>query len=209
MFWGIDRTTPCPSFAKEGNRTRDFRLTQYPSNQYRDKTCNNSSDWSPDGRWLLFTSQSTKTARYIWVLPMEGENKPIAIAQTAADESGARFSPDGHWIAYQSNESGRNEIYVQPFPGPGARSQISTGGGNSIQWRRHGKEVFYQAPNNRLMRASVSLNGPRVEPGVPVTLFTLTAGASYAASPDEQRFLVNEITRDASPITILMNWRPR
>jgi len=169
----------------------------------------NVSDWSSDGRWILFAAQSIKTARDLWALAMDGEKKLVAIAQTAAEEANGRFSPDGRWIAYQSNESGSNEIYIQPFPGPGARSQISTGGGTSPQWRRDGKELFYLGPDSRLMTVSVALNGPHVELGVPAPLFSLAPGAAYTASADGQRFLINEITKEASPITILLNWRAR
>lgn len=168
----------------------------------------NASDWSSDGRWFSFAIQSPKTARDLWVLPLDGEKKPIAIAQTASEEGDGRFSPDGRWIAYQSNESGRFEIYIQSFPGPGGRSQISTGGGTSPQWRRDGKELFYLGLDNGLMTVSVALNGPKVEPGAPVALFSLPPGAAYTASPDGQRFLLNEITKEASPVTILLNWRP-
>ncbi|HET9362004.1 MAG TPA: protein kinase [Vicinamibacterales bacterium] len=165
-------------------------------------------DWSSDGRWILFATQSPKTAHDLWVLPMEGEKKPIAVAQTASEERNARFSPDGRWIAYESNESGRNEIYVQPFPGPGGRSPISTRGGASPQWQRDGKGLFYVDQGTRVMSVPVAANGPRVEPGTPVALFTLSQGATYEAAPDGQRFLINEITKDPSPITILLNWKP-
>jgi serine/threonine protein kinase len=168
----------------------------------------NVYDWSSDGRWLVFATNNQNTARDLWALPLTGERKPIAIAITPSEERNARFSPDGRWIVYESNESGRFEIYIQPFPGPGGRSQISTGGGTRPQWRRDGKELFYLGLDNRLMAASPGLNGPRVEPGVSVAIFSLSPGAEYAASPDGQRFLINEITKNASPITVLLNWRP-
>jgi eukaryotic-like serine/threonine-protein kinase len=169
----------------------------------------NAYDWSSDGRWIVFATQSPKTARDLWALPMEGEQKPIVVAQTAAEEAYARFSPDGRWIAYQSNESGRNEVYVQPFPGQGGRAQISTGGGAFPQWQRDGKALFYLDSGNRVMSVPVTPNGPRVEPGTPVALFSVSPGATYEASPDGQRFLIYEITKEASPITILLNWKPR
>jgi Tol biopolymer transport system component len=169
----------------------------------------NAYDWSSDGRWIVFATQSPNTARDLWVLPMEGEKKPVAVAQTPSEEAEARFSPDGRWIAYQSNESGRNEVYVQPFPGPGGRSQISTGGGTFPKWQRDGKGLFYLDSGTRVMSVPVAPNGPRVEPGIPVALFSVSPGATYEASPDGQRFLINEITREPSPITILLNWRPR
>ena len=168
----------------------------------------NASDWSSDGRWIVFDSQSQTTARDLWALPMSEEKRPIALAQTAADESDALFSPDGRWIAYESNESGRREIYVQPFPGPGIRSQVSTGGGTIARWQRDGKGLFYVDQGNRLMAVPVATNGPRVEPGTPNELFSLSPRTFYESSTDGQRFLLNEITKAPSPITIILNWKP-
>jgi Tol biopolymer transport system component len=171
----------------------------------------NLYDWSRDGRWIVFATQSPKTARDLWALAMDREKheKPIAVAQTMSEEREARFSPDGRWIAYQSNESGQFEIYVQPFPGPGGKSQISTGGGTSPKWHRDGRSLFYLDQANRVMTVSVTPNGARVEPGAPVALFPLPQGTAFEVSADGQRFLINDITKEPSPITILLNWKPR
>jgi hypothetical protein len=130
------------------------------------------------------------------------------IARTAFEEAYARVSPDGRWIAYHSNESGRNEVYVQAFPQPGGRTQISTGGGCCPQWQRDGKALFYRDAGKRVMSVPVALTASSVEPGIPVALFALSLGAAYHVSPDGQRFLIDEITKEASPITILLNWKP-
>ena len=127
------------------------------------------------------------------------------MAQTGRNEQAGRFSPDGRWIAYQSDESGRNEIYVQPFPGPGARSQISTDGGTNPHWRGDGRELFFVGVEERLMASSVNISGSIIEAGAPVTLFSKPEGP-YTASTDGQRFLVAATSEDASPITILLNW---
>jgi Tol biopolymer transport system component len=176
---------------------------------YESAESKNPLDWSPDGRWLLFAVQNPKTARDLWVLPMTGEGKPTAIAQSPYEETNARFSPDGRWVAYQSNESGRFEIYIQPFPGPAAKSQVSTAGGTFPQWRHDGKELFYLGLDNRVISQSVSLNGSRIEPGQALPLFSITPGAFFTTSADGQRFLINEITKPPAPITILLNWMPR
>jgi eukaryotic-like serine/threonine-protein kinase len=89
----------------------------------------NLHDWSPDGRFILYTSQTPTAGRDLWALPLSGDKKPLAVTQTAFNEDSGRFSPDGRWVAYASNESGRYEIYVQPFPGPGGKLQVSTRGG--------------------------------------------------------------------------------
>jgi Tol biopolymer transport system component len=167
----------------------------------------NPRDWSPDGRFILHTVQSLKTGLDLWLLPLSGDRKPVTIAQTAFSEGNGRFSPDGRWIAYFSNETGRNEIYLQPFPGPGRKVQVSTAGGTSQEWRRDGRELFYLA-NDRLMAAPLTFNGSKVDVGTPVALFPVPAGTPYTAAPDGQRFLVAQQTKEASPITILLNWKP-
>ena len=169
----------------------------------------NAYDWSSDGKWIVFAVQNPTTARDLWALPMAGEKKPIAVANSAANETLARFSPDGRWVVYRSNESGRDEVYVQPFPGPGPRTQISTGGGTFPTWPRKGKSLFYLDSSNRVMSVDVVPKGGSLEPGNPVPLFTVSVGATYEPAPDGQRFLINEITRPPSPITILLNWKPR
>ena len=173
----------------------------------------NIYDWSLDGRFILYGAQNSKTGRDIWALPLFGDRKPLAVAQTAFDEAEGRFSPDGRWVAYGLNETGRNEIHIQPFPGPGGKLQISTGGGNFPQWRRDGREIFYVGPDSRLMTVPVMLpvNGSTVEAGTPVALFAMRPGSEFAATPDGQRFLINTLLEDAAtpPITVILNWKPR
>jgi Tol biopolymer transport system component len=171
----------------------------------------NLYDWSLDGRFILYGSQSPKTGEDLWALPLAGDRKPMPVAQTAFQEVDGRFSPDGRWIAYMLNESGRTEIHVQPFPGPGGRLQISTSGGRLPQWRRDGREIFYLGPDNRLMAVPVVLaaNGSTIEAGTPVALFGTRPGSEVAASPDGQRFLINTTPDDATPpITVILNWKP-
>ncbi len=109
------------------------------------------SSWSPDGNLLAFSESHPSSGWDIWVVPIEGERKPQAFLQTQFDEAAAVFSPDGRWLAYQSNESGKLEIYVQSFPGPGGKWQISTEGGREPVWARNGRELFYR--NNHGMMA--------------------------------------------------------
>jgi Tol biopolymer transport system component len=163
-------------------------------------------DWSPDGRFILYVSRSATAGGDLWALPLAGDRKPVPVAHTPFEEWGGHFSPDGHWIAYQSNASGQDEIYVQPFPGPGGRVQISTAGGTSPVWPRDGRELFFLA-NGRVMAAPVTGNGARV--GTPVPLFTAPpASSTFDVTADGQRFLFNIVVKEASPITILMNWKP-
>lgn len=162
------------------------------------------TDWSSDGRFLLYRSLSPTTGYDIWALPMFGDRKPFPVVQTSFEERDAQFSSDGKWIAYQSNESGRVEIYVQPFPGPGTKTQISTMGGAQVRWRRDGKELFYVALDGRLMVVPIEFppNSQAVEADRPVALFATRIGGAvqgfdkqeYIVSHDGQRFLMNTIT---------------
>jgi serine/threonine protein kinase len=181
----------------------------------------NATDWSSDGHLLLYHSQDPKMGWDIWALPLGANGKPgqpFPVVQTNLNELEAQFAPDGKWIAYQSNETGRFEIYVQPFPGPGGRSApISINGGSQVRWRRDGKEVFYMALDGKLMAAPIRLasNAQTLEAGSPVPLFaprsTSTVRPQYIVSPDGQRFLINTVTEDAStaPITVIQNWKPK
>src|SRR5262249_12502940 len=131
------------------------------------------SDWSPDGRFLLFRVNEPQAAFDLWVLPVSGEKKPFAFLKTAFDERDGQFSPDGKWIAYQSNESGRFEIYVQPFTGPGGKFQISSNGGAQARWNKNGKEIFYVSLDSKMMAVPVKLSpdGQWLETGTPAALF--------------------------------------
>jgi len=172
------------------------------------------SDWSRDGQYIAFTSYSPKTRLDLWVLPMIGDRKPISFLQTSFNEDGARFSPDSHFIAYESDDSGSYEVYVQPFPASGAKWQISSGGGMQPRWRHDGKELFYLAPNKKLMAVDVNLGNGTLEAGVPKVLFqTRVIGYpgprnSYECSADGQRFLMNSLQSDAGliPVTVMVNW---
>ncbi len=108
------------------------------------------NSWSPDGQMLAFQASGG-----IWVFPLEGERKPRPFLQTPFYDGGARFSPDGRWLAYVSDESGRFEIYVQPFPGPGGKWQISNGGGIEPVWAKNGRELFYRN-GDRMMDVEIT-----------------------------------------------------
>ncbi len=171
-------------------------------------------DWSPDGKWILYAQTGQKTALDLWLLPLEGDRTPIPYLQTPFNETARNgaFSPDGRWIAYQSDESGQNQVYVQTIPASGAKYQISTAGGTQPTWRRDGKELFYVSTDQKLMAVSIAL-GARVEPGTPQALFPVSQVGpvtGYAPSRDGQRFLVNVPAGAegvaAPPITVVLNW---
>jgi Tol biopolymer transport system component len=182
------------------------------------------TDWSRDGRFLIFASANPVNT---WVLPLDGDRKPFPFARTSYVEVGARLSPDGHWIAYRSNESGRDEIYVKAFiPKPDAGSSAAAGkwmisrngGAGMVHWRRDGKELYYLASDERVMAVEVSAS-PVFHAGLPTPLFTVppeflrvsfTPGAFADVTPDGKRFLfampVEQDTREE--FTVILNWRP-
>ncbi|MBI4468216.1 MAG: serine/threonine-protein kinase [Acidobacteria bacterium] len=180
--------------------------------------------WSPDGRFLLYHVADDKTISWdLWILPLseEGESKiypsrrkePYPFLQTEFRELHGQFSPDGRWIAYQSNESGTGEIYVASFPGAGNKRQISTSGGLFAKWRGDGKEIFYLSPDNHLMAVEVSGAEKTFKVGSARRLFELRwvehgRGPVYDVTSDGQRFLVNTVVeqRAPSPITLVTNW---
>jgi eukaryotic-like serine/threonine-protein kinase len=177
-------------------------------------------DCSSDGRFLLFSVQSPQTQSDLWVLPLGG-GTPSQLIHSDADEVQAQFSPDGHWFAYVSNETGRYEVYVQPFPGLGAKRRISTGGGVFPRWRRDGRELFFATLDNRMMAVPVSFPTGTLALGPVEELFRsrMALGANsgfggygsrapYAVSPDG-RFLLDVISDDASQssITVMQNWQ--
>lgn len=174
------------------------------------------TDWSPDGRFLLYQWLQPKTDWDLWLLPVSGNSKPVPLLQTPAAEKNGAFSPDGRWIAYDSGESGRSEVYVQPFqdgtPPAGGKWQFSSAGGSNPKWRRDGRELFYLAPGQTVMAVSVQ-SGATIQPGAPRPLFS-TRGADprtgFAVTPDGERFLIPTPGSGQGevppPATVVINW---
>ena len=168
--------------------------------------------WSPDGKLLAFSEVHPSTNGDIWMLPLEGEGKPEPFLQTPSSETGPVFSPDGQWLAYRSNESGRQEIYVQPFPETGAKWQISTEGGEEAVWAPSGKELFYRS-GDRMMAVEITTE-PTFTNGTPQLLFDgeyLRYGprAVYDVTPDGQRFLMIKESEEETTVThlnVALNW---
>lgn len=184
-----------------------------------------ATDWSADGQFISYLSLNPETEMDIWILPMLGERKPWLFLRTKADERQAQFSPDGHWVAYMSDESGQREIYIRPFAAPksadqpvnsaGGQWQVSTSGGIYPRWRRDGKELYYIGPHGEMMSVPITATGTTLEPGAPVALFPTRIlgggvdnqqGRQYDISRDG-RFLINTVLDDtSSPITLIQNW---
>jgi len=167
-------------------------------------------DWSADGKLLLFNVGT----RAIFALPLSGDRKPYPVLKASFAQSQGRLSPDGHWIAYVSAESGRQEVFVQNFPPAGGKWQISTGGGSEPSWRRDGKELYFMN-DTKLEAVDVKEAGSSLEAGIPKELFDapVDAGAArrnhYVATADGQRFLFVTATKstDAAPFIVVQNWQ--
>ena len=171
-----------------------------------------SPSWSPDGQALAYTDNDPATGTDIWVLRLS-DRKAQPFLRTPANESSPQFSPDGHWLAYVSDESGRYETYVQPYPGPGGKYQISTEGGTEPVWNHNGRELFYR--NSGKMVAVDITTQPGFTAGKPSMLFEgssylslIGTTPSYDVSPDGQRFLMLKADEQAAAtqINVVLNW---
>jgi serine/threonine protein kinase len=173
-----------------------------------------AADWSADGQFIVYWVTDPKTKVDLWVLPLFGDQKPYPFLQTEANERNARFSPDGRWLAYISDESGINQLYVQGFPASGGKWQVSTTGVYYLEWRRDGKELFYVSTDMKMMAVDVKGEGPTFEVGAPKVLFDLrvpsfnSPQAQFAVTADGQKFLIaNTFGENSSvPITVVLNW---
>ena len=168
-------------------------------------------DWSADGRYISYDQfDVSKGLESNWVLPLAGEKKPFQPAPVSADQYDGDFSPDGHWLAYFSYESGQPEVYVVPFPGPGGKYQISHGGGWALRWDKRG-DLFYLSTGNQLMKAELTLSAQSIQvkslaPLFPINLLDVTAPL-FDVSSDGQRILAIAPARpESSSIGLLLNW---
>ena len=166
-------------------------------------------DWSRDGRYIILSVISPKTKTEIWAMPNLGDRKPFPYLQTEFNESLARLSPNEKWLAYTSDESKRNEIYVQTFPTPGGKWQVSTNGGDHSVWSRDGKELYFIGADGRMMAAEVA-SGAKFQAGVPKPLFDshFPGGlAWYDVSKDGHFLIPVQVEQSANaPMTVVLNW---
>jgi Tol biopolymer transport system component len=174
--------------------------------------------WSADGKFLVY-DLGGKIARRneVWLLPLSGDRTPFPYLQTPFMTLQGQVSPDGRWLAYTSNESGRNEVYVRPFPSGDAKTQISIEGGLEPVWRSDGRELFYLAANRDLMAVPLK-TGSSIETGTATRLFATGMSSAtvlmtvtrnqYDVSADGQRFLINQQTAAGPglPLNVVVNW---
>jgi len=176
-------------------------------------TANVPTDFSPDGRLLLYINFAGETGSRLWIHPLVGGQKDYALLKSDSPEGEAQFSPDGRWLAYVSEETGRPEVDVVTFPGLSSVTQVSILGGNQPRWRRDGKELFFIAPDSKMVAVPLKARGNILEAGTPHALFQtqITAVAhafyQYDVTADGQKFIVNtRIEQAPRLITIYVNW---
>jgi Tol biopolymer transport system component/tRNA A-37 threonylcarbamoyl transferase component Bud32 len=216
MIYASNRNGSYDFFDKDVTGAGDERPVPVPSS-----TAKLPMSISPDGKYLLYGTQTPQTGVDLWAVALTGDRKPFPVIRSPFDEMCGQFSPDGRWISYQSNQSDQVEVYVHPFPQPGAAIQVSSAGGTQARWSADGKELFYLAPDSKLMAVPMNARagGGSIDVGTPKALFTahLATGMNvfpavgtkqqYAVAPDG-RFLMNVPVDGASipPITVAVGW---
>jgi Tol biopolymer transport system component len=213
IAYGVSRKGAFDLFVKPSNGSRSEEvLLESPNTKV-------IQDWSRDGSFLLYYEVDPRTGRDLWAMELTGDQRQRRlVANTPFEETLAQLSPDGHWVAYQTNESGRFEIVVQSFPDAAGKWQVSTGGGVAPRWRADGREICFLAPDATMMAAAVSASGTAFQSGTPMALFqTRVLGGGSVPSNRAQydiardgRFLINQRVNDATaaPITLILNWHP-
>jgi eukaryotic-like serine/threonine-protein kinase len=170
------------------------------------------SDWSPNGRYLLFSALDPETHLDVWAVPSDGSAKPFAVARGPHDEPNGRFSPDGRWVAYISNESGRSQVYLVPFQHGQGKWQVSNYGGNMVGWARDGKTLYYTSGQNDMWSVRVLTHGDTVELSTPLHIFsapirTILTGSSFDVTRDG-RFLLDGVGASGNePMVLVQNWK--
>ncbi len=202
ILFGSSNSGPRALFAKQ--LTGDSP----PQEIFRSAVSLAPADWSRDGQRIVYQAVEVDTKRDLWTLPFSPTRgqAPMPVLRTVADEAQGKLSPDARWLAYMSNESGKNEIYIVSFPDNRQKWRISVDGGFAPRWRADGKELFYTL-DDRVFAVSLE-PGEGFRIGAPIVLFEMRRLLDYAVSSNGQRFLVNAIAGQPAspPITVVLNW---
>jgi Tol biopolymer transport system component len=167
-----------------------------------------SKFWMKDGHSILFINEQGKT---FYQLPLAGDRKPLILSKSEFDRDNPHISPDGRWIAYNSLESGRWEVYIAAFPSFTEKRQVSSNGGCQPLWRKDGKELFYRTLDGKVMAVEVK-GGNTLQTGAPQLLFQTAGGVNpvqgeYSVTADGKRFLLQDpVGQGVAPITVVLNW---
>ena len=167
------------------------------------------TSWSRDGRFLVFGRLTTSGQSDVWALPMTGERKPISLVTGKANEGGGAVSPDGRWLAYNADEPGPAEVYIQGFPQGKGKWMISTGGGSAARWRADGRElVYYANGTGTIMSVPIEASERGIVAGTPVPLFRSPLGG-WDMTGDAKRFVVLQPVdgEQRNPLVVLLNWQ--
>jgi Tol biopolymer transport system component len=190
---------------------QEERLTEGPNQKFL-------LDWSKDGKYLLYREVNPGTGRDLMAIPLQGDKKPIAVVNTPFQESTGAISPDGRWVAFASNDSGHNELYIQAFPGGGdgtkGRWQVSNGGAYEVKWKGDGKELYYESLDGKIMAAAIQAGAQEIRAETPRVLFAAdfqtTSLHEFDVTPDGQRFLLILSSRTqvrSEHLTVVSNWQ--
>ncbi len=195
----------------DGTGSVERLLTGSADTLFAERDVLSPRSWSLDGRSLLFSvTRAARGDRDIWVMPRDGARTPRPLLTTAFDERAPRFSTDGRWLAYSSDESGRDEVYVMAFPDLSNKKLVSRGGGTEPVWARNGRELFYRA-GEKMMAVPVQIE-PTFTAGTPQLLFSgryrsVTRGRSYDVHPDGERFVMIQPPAEGSThLVVVLNW---
>ena len=211
IAYGSNPTGPTDIFVRSLDPAAEPELAYSSGNIFK-----NLHDWTPDGKYLLFEQPEPGTGWDVWSVPLEGDRQPVPIAHSQANEGGGWVSPDGHWVAYRSDESGRDQIYAQAFPVAAGRQQLTTTGvlpftsASSFSWSADGSEVLVQEADGTVRAIAVHL-GDTLQIGASQVLFQAPAGIVYLTqSEDHRRFLAAIAVGQAEPpsLSVVLNWIP-
>lgn len=206
IVFASDRTGNPNLYIKNSSGSQDEQLL-FPS-----KEAVLPCDWSPDGRYIIFQTYIQKTGGWdLFVLPVDGDKKITPFLQTDADEVAARFSPNMKWVAYQSEESGKDEIYVRPFPSGTGKWQVSSNGGQAPFWSSDGKELYYSKPDGAICVAEANITGASFAVGTAKVLFTPAVSENSICcdgTKDGRRFILSSLTGSivSPPLTLVTEW---
>jgi len=198
--------------SKNGNNTTVRIASQTGQEEVLGSALQRPTDWSRDGRYIIGEEGGTTRNTAIWVHPLFGDKKPFAYGHPGFRETEAKLSPDGKWLAYSSDESKRNEIYVESFPTPEGKFQISTDGGRIPVWSRDGRELYFISADNKMMAVKINTAGGKFQASVPQPLFDVRIAAGLSPNFDvskDGRFLIPTAVGEASnvPMTVVLNWQ--
>jgi hypothetical protein len=211
-LWSPDGSDVVYSATRNGHTDPYRKATSGVSQEEvldKDPRTHHVDDWSRDGRYLIEQVLNPKTRNDIWVIPTFGDKKPFPYLNSEFQEVNAKLSPNGQFLAYRSDESKRNEVYVQTFPEHGGKWQVSTGGGDFPVWSRDGRELYFISADNKMMGVDVKGDGKKFDAGVPKPLFDVRTQAQFDVSKDG-RFLIH-VPQDRAttnvPLTVVVNWQ--